>query len=135
MRFHEEIEKETGMSSTTIARVNKWLVNGKGGYKLMLKRLKKVNNIEVLLSSWEAPLHGRENIDKRIDDSLSYLRRIHETVLKAKSQGKEDLMDLCSSVVDELGLPPFAVNPLVARTFAANVAVKEGMNLFGELPQ
>ena len=36
----ERIEKETGMSSTTIARVNKWLTNGKGGYKLMLKRLK-----------------------------------------------------------------------------------------------
>ena len=37
---YEEIERETGMSSTTIARVNKWLTNGKGGYKLMLKRLK-----------------------------------------------------------------------------------------------
>ena len=38
--LYEEIEKTTGMSSTTIARVNKWLTNGKGGYKLMLKRLK-----------------------------------------------------------------------------------------------
>lgn len=37
---YEEIERETGMSSTTIARVNKWRTNGKGGYKLMLKRLK-----------------------------------------------------------------------------------------------
>ncbi len=37
---YEIIEKETGMSSTTIARVNKWLTKGKGGYKLMLKRLK-----------------------------------------------------------------------------------------------
>ena len=37
---YEEIEKSTGMSSTTIARVNKWLTNGKGGYKLMLKRIK-----------------------------------------------------------------------------------------------
>lgn len=37
---YEEIEKETGMSSTTIARVNKWLTHGKGGYKLMLKRTK-----------------------------------------------------------------------------------------------
>ena len=37
---YEEIEKETGMSSTTIARINKWLVNGKGGYRLMIKRLK-----------------------------------------------------------------------------------------------
>lgn len=37
---YEEIEKETGMSSRTIARINKWLINGTGGYKLMLKRLK-----------------------------------------------------------------------------------------------
>mgnify|MGYP001562869023 CR=1 FL=1 len=37
---YEEIEKATSMSSTTIARVNKWLTNGKGGYKLMLKRLR-----------------------------------------------------------------------------------------------
>ena len=37
---YEKIAKETGMSSTTIARVNKWLVNGKGGYKLMLNRLR-----------------------------------------------------------------------------------------------
>lgn len=37
---YEEIAKETGMSSTTIARVQKWLMHGKGGYKLMLKRLK-----------------------------------------------------------------------------------------------
>ncbi len=36
---YEEIAKETGMSSTTIARVQKWLVNGMGGYKLILKRL------------------------------------------------------------------------------------------------
>lgn len=33
-----EIVKETGLSSTTIARISKWLNNGKGGYKLMLKK-------------------------------------------------------------------------------------------------
>ena len=37
---YEEIAKETGMSSTTIARVQKWLTKGKGGYRFMLKRLK-----------------------------------------------------------------------------------------------
>lgn len=37
---YQQIEKETGMSSTTIARVQKWLTGGMGGYKLMLKRLK-----------------------------------------------------------------------------------------------
>ena len=34
-----EIEKQTGMSSTTIARIQKWLTNGMGGYKLVIKRL------------------------------------------------------------------------------------------------
>lgn len=38
---YEEIEKETGMSSTTIARVQKWLTNGMGGYRLVLKKLTK----------------------------------------------------------------------------------------------
>ncbi len=35
---YEQIAKETGMSSTTIARVQKWLIKGKGGYRLVLKR-------------------------------------------------------------------------------------------------
>lgn len=36
---YETIEKETGMSTTTIARISKWLNDGMGGYKLMIKRL------------------------------------------------------------------------------------------------
>jgi TrpR-related protein YerC/YecD len=35
------IEKETGLSSRTIARVHKWLKQGKGGYTLMLRRTRK----------------------------------------------------------------------------------------------
>ena len=38
---YEEISKETGMSSTTIARISKWLTNGMGGYRLVLSRKKK----------------------------------------------------------------------------------------------
>ena len=33
-----KIEKETGLSSTTVARISKWLNKGMGGYKLMLKK-------------------------------------------------------------------------------------------------
>lgn len=33
-----EIEKSTGLSSTTIARISKWLQEGSGGYKMMLER-------------------------------------------------------------------------------------------------
>jgi TrpR-related protein YerC/YecD len=34
-----DIAKETGLSSTTIARVSKWLNGGKNGYKLILSRM------------------------------------------------------------------------------------------------
>ena len=37
---YTKIAEETGMSSTTIARVQKWLKNGTGGYKIALRRLK-----------------------------------------------------------------------------------------------
>lgn len=33
------IEQKTGMSSTTIARISRWLNRGRGGYKLMLDRI------------------------------------------------------------------------------------------------
>ena len=38
------IEEETGLSSRTIARVHKWLKQGKGGYTMMLKRLEVLKN-------------------------------------------------------------------------------------------
>jgi len=42
---YEIIAKKTGMSSTTIARISKWLNNGMDGYKLILKRLTKQNKL------------------------------------------------------------------------------------------
>lgn len=39
-KVYVDIEKETGMSSTTIARIHHWLKNGMGGYKLMIKKAK-----------------------------------------------------------------------------------------------
>ena len=46
--LYTKIEKETGLSSTTVARVSKWLNGGKGGYKLILQKLnliKKHHNL------------------------------------------------------------------------------------------
>lgn len=36
---YSKIEKEVGMSSTTIARVSKWLFKGMNGYQLIINRL------------------------------------------------------------------------------------------------
>lgn len=41
---YQKIEKATGLSSRTVARVAKWLKRGKGGYKLMLARLNHHHN-------------------------------------------------------------------------------------------
>ena len=38
-----QIEKATGLSSTTVARVSRWLKNGKNGYRLVLDKFKKDN--------------------------------------------------------------------------------------------
>ncbi|MBI3232314.1 MAG: hypothetical protein HYZ51_04530 [Candidatus Doudnabacteria bacterium] len=35
---YNQIQRTTGLSTTTIARISKWLKRGRGGYKLMLKR-------------------------------------------------------------------------------------------------
>lgn len=36
---YTSIQEKTGLSSTTIARISRWLHKGKGGYRLMLDRL------------------------------------------------------------------------------------------------
>jgi hypothetical protein len=86
-----------------------------------MEKLARRGEVETLLSSWEAPIRGREAVAERMDAGLAYLRRIHETVLKAGGAGQQDLMELCRHVVRELGLPPGAANPLVARAFASSL--------------
>ena len=46
--IYTEIIKETGLSSTTIARISKCIREGMGGYDLMLKKLSK-NHHQTLL--------------------------------------------------------------------------------------
>ncbi|MDD5146680.1 MAG: YerC/YecD family TrpR-related protein [Candidatus Pacebacteria bacterium] len=41
---YSQIEKKTGLSSTTVARISKWLNKGMGGYRLMLRRLAHHHN-------------------------------------------------------------------------------------------
>jgi TrpR-related protein YerC/YecD len=36
---YAKIIEETGLSSTTVARISKWLKDGTGGYRLMLDRI------------------------------------------------------------------------------------------------
>lgn len=40
---YKEIEKKTSLSSTTVARISKWLSEGYGGYKKILERIYNKN--------------------------------------------------------------------------------------------
>jgi hydroxyacylglutathione hydrolase len=86
-----------------------------------IKRLKAISDINHLLSAWDDP---QENGDvyRRMDEGLRYLQRIHEAVMRVNS-GRPSLepMDLCRGVLKELGLPESAANPLIARSFEANL--------------
>ena len=95
-----------------------------------INKLKKIGHAETLLSSWEPPIQGREQIGRRIAESIAYLERIHALVLAASSSGEPDPMGLCRQVVAQLGLPPVAANPLVAKSLASSLAVEKGKKLF-----
>lgn len=86
-----------------------------------IRRLMDLPGIEMLLSSWDEPKSGPQAYQV-LNEGLDYLRIIHKAVHRAKA-GKDpvDLQQLCRQVVDDLGLLPFAANPLVARTLAAHL--------------
>jgi TrpR-related protein YerC/YecD len=46
---YSKIEQKTGLSSTTIARISKWLNRGRGGYQLMISRISKHHRTPSLL--------------------------------------------------------------------------------------
>lgn len=50
---YSKIEKQTGLSSRTVARIARWLNKGRGGYQLMIERL---NSHHHHLSSFEKGL-------------------------------------------------------------------------------
>mgnify|MGYP000982282964 CR=1 FL=1 len=45
-RPYSEIEKSTGLSSATVARISKWLNHGMDGYKLVLKKIRAQHHTE-----------------------------------------------------------------------------------------
>jgi len=87
-----------------------------------LKKLQQIRTVDNLFSSWEPPIQDQEKINKRLEESTAYLHHIHDVVISSnKSEIQQDIMELCKKVVSELGLPPFAVNPLVAKAFLSSL--------------
>ncbi|SPQ01871.1 Zn-dependent hydrolase, glyoxylase [Candidatus Sulfobium mesophilum] len=94
-----------------------------------IRKLKRIEGVRHLLPSWDEPREGDE-VYKRMDEGLDYLQRIHDAVLKtAGNNSSPDPMKLCGSVLGELGLPPETANPIVARSIAAHLKLRDRRNI------
>ena len=89
-----------------------------------VQRLAAIPEIRLLLAAWDEPRHG-EDAYRIMDEGLRYLQRIHSSVLRAAREepalAERDFMQLSLKVLDELGLPQFMANPLVAASFRASL--------------
>lgn len=70
-----------------------------------------------------------EDAYHQMDRALAYLQKIHETVIAASSDGTSDPMMVAGRAASALGFPPQVVTPLLARTIAANIRVRDHPDL------
>jgi glyoxylase-like metal-dependent hydrolase (beta-lactamase superfamily II) len=85
-----------------------------------VQRLQAASGVHVLLSSWDSPRHGDE-VARALHAGLGCLHTIDRAVHACAAGAGADAMALCQAVVAQLGLPAFAVNPLVARSFVSHL--------------
>lgn len=93
-------------------------------YQSAVCSLRKLGNIDLkwLLSAWDEPKQSAE-AKILLAESIDWLRNINVTVHKfSKIRGSGNYMEICRNVVAELGLPQFAVNPLVASSLMSCLA-------------
>jgi glyoxylase-like metal-dependent hydrolase (beta-lactamase superfamily II) len=93
-----------------------------------IQRLHGIAGIRVLLSAWDEPGKGEE-VYRQMDRAVEYLQRIHAAVITGTISGITELMELSRYTAASLGLPPHAVNPMLARTLAANLRVRDWNSL------
>lgn len=88
-----------------------------------ISKLGKIEGIIHLLSSWSDLQRGGEAYTM-MDEGLAYINNIHQAV--RQFDDKEILnnpIQLCRQLVEQLGLPAVAVNPIVAQSFSSHVRV------------
>jgi len=88
-----------------------------------IQRLKAIEGIKVLLSAWDEPRFD-EDAYRIMDQSLGYLQRIHDAVIKsARANPSQNEMELCRRTIGNLGLPEMMANPLTSRSFQSSLKI------------
>ncbi|KQC04753.1 MAG: hypothetical protein APR53_02785 [Methanoculleus sp. SDB] len=94
-------------------------------------RLRNRHGITVLLSAWDEPRYGAEAY-RAMDEGLAYLEKIHDAVLDCAGTGEPEPVAPARDVAAVLGLPARAFSPLLAKSFMANLRVRDKKGLLKE---
>jgi len=79
---------------------------------------------------FHVPVAEAKILIQLMDEGLPYLQRIHEALARvAGVDFSLEPVELCRRVLGDLGLPETAANPLVAKSFEANLAVRDQQDL------
>jgi glyoxylase-like metal-dependent hydrolase (beta-lactamase superfamily II) len=92
-----------------------------------INRIKALPKTKLLLSSWAGPAEDGGK-DEAIAAGLDWLRKIKDAVdeVAGRNLPDQDPLELCRIVCAKLALPPAAVNPLVAKSFASCLQTSTG---------
>lgn len=94
-----------------------------------VKKLMAIKDVRHLLPSWDEPRQGA-GVCRRMEEGLAYLQRIHDAVRTcAGTSAEPDLLEVTRCVLKEISLPPELANPLVARSIAAHLALREQQDI------
>lgn len=86
-----------------------------------IRKLKSIAGIKHLLASWSDPVLEADPY-QLMDNGLNYFQKIHTVIRQLPNrQTFKEPMVLCKEVVEKLGLPEVAVNPLVARSLHSHI--------------
>ena len=81
------------------------------------QKLRAIDNVEVLLASWDSPQEG-SRVSKLMDESVRWLLQIRETAKSiAENHPSLNPTDFCKAALSALGLPETILNPLVIKSF------------------
>ncbi len=94
-----------------------------------LRKMKSLPGIRLLLAAWDDPRRDEEAY-RVLEDGLQYVLKIHDTVLRACSEKPQpNLLDLCRRVLSDTGIRQIQSTPMITRTLAAHLAVRNRVEL------
>jgi hydroxyacylglutathione hydrolase len=89
-----------------------------------VERLRGLAGVRTLLASWQEPITG-DDVYRQMDRAMAHLQKIHEVVRIASGIGSPDLTELTRKTAVAIGLPPQAITPMLERTVAAHLRVRD----------